>query len=108
MRSLFKLIGLALLLIGVYFLSQNMITSNCWLQDIRATGSVMAFASGVLALILSRETSNIGWIAVGLGISLSLASGCLHITPVTVGYFFLAFVSLSIGYQMYTTGRLRF
>ena len=108
MRSLIKLIGFALLIAGVYFLSSNIILGNCWLRDIRATGSVLTFAGGVLALTLSRETSNVGWLAVAIGIVLSFASGCIHIVPTTLGYFLLAFVSLSAGYQMYTTGRVRF
>ena len=103
-----KLVGFALLIAGVYFLSSNIILGNCWLRDIRATGSVLAFAGGVLALTFSRETSNVGWLSVTVGIVLSFASGCIHIAPTTVWYFFLAFVSLSAGYQMYTTGRLRF
>jgi general stress protein CsbA len=108
MRFLSKLIGFVLLIAGVYFLSKNIILGNCWLRDIRATGSVLAFAGGVLALTFSRETSNVGWLAVGIGIVLSFASGCIHIVPTTLWYFFIAFVSLSAGHQMYSTGRVRF
>jgi hypothetical protein len=107
MRSLIKLAGFALLIAGVFFLSENIILGNCWLRDIRATGSVLSFGGGILALTCSRETSNMGWLAITVGIVLAFASGCIHIMPITLWYFFLAFLSLSAGYQMYTTGRVR-
>jgi hypothetical protein len=71
MRLLLKLVGLALLLVGVYFLGQNIIfttqTAAYWWRDISAAGSVLAVTSGVVALLFfNRSAGGLGQLACGL------------------------------------------
>jgi hypothetical protein len=113
MRLLLKLVGLALLLVGVYFLGQNIIfttqTAAYWWRDISAAGSVLAVTSGVVALLFfNRSAGGLGWVLVGLGILLVFVSGGVVLKPTSLWTFFLAFVSLVAGLQLITTGRLRF
>lgn len=105
-----KLIGLALLVVGVYFLGQNVIfttqTSVYWWRSIPATGSVLSILGGVLFLLYGRRSnSNIGWILVGLGILLVFLSGGVILRPTSLWSLFLALVSMVGGYQLLTTGR---
>lgn len=113
MRLLLKLVGLALLLVGIYFLGQNIIfttqTAPYWWRDISAAGSVLAVTSGVVALLFfNRSAGGLGWVLVGLGILLVFVSGGVVLRPTSLWTFFLAFVSLVAGLQLITTGRLRF
>jgi hypothetical protein len=54
MRFLFKLLGLILLLAGVYFLGQNIYFSTnvypYWWRGIAADGSILFLTSGILML----------------------------------------------------------
>jgi hypothetical protein len=113
MRLLLKLVGLALLLVGIYFLGQNIIfttqTAAYWWRDISAAGSVLAVTSGVVALLFfNRSAGGLGWVLVGLGILLVFISGGVVLKPTSLWTFFLAFVSLVAGLQLITTGKLRF
>ena len=113
MRLLTKLIGLALLLVGVYFLGQNIIfttrISPFWWRDISATGSVLALTAGIVSLIFFRRAvGELGWILVGLGILLVFVSGKVILMPTSLWYLFLSFASLAAGFKLITTGRLNF
>ena len=113
MRLLTKLIGLALLLVGVYFLGQNIIfttrVSRFWWRDISAAGSVLALTGGIISLVFFRRlTGNFGWILVGLGILLVFVSGKIILMPTSLWYFFVSFVSLAAGLKLITTGRIDF
>lgn len=85
MRLLIKLLGLAFLLVSVYFLGQNIIfttqTSAYWWRDISAAGSVIAVASGVAMIMLSRSTRSLGWVFLGFGILLVFVSGGVVLRP---------------------------
>lgn len=113
MRLLTKLIGLALLLVGVYFLGQNIVfttkVSPYWWRDISATASVLALTAGIISLLFFQRTlGSLGWVLVGLGILLVFVSGSVILLPTSLWYFFLAFVSLAAGLKLITTGRLDF
>lgn len=113
MRLLIKLIGLVLLLVGIYFLGQNIIftshISRYWWRDISAAGSVLALIAGVMSLIFFRSaTGSLGWVLVGLGIVLVFVSGNVILMPTSLWYFFLAFASLTAGLKLITTGRIDF
>lgn len=113
MRLLKKLIGLALILVGVYFLGQNIIfttqTAAYWWRDISAAGSVVAVVSGILMLMYGRRGGReTGWILVGLGILLVFVSGGVILRPTSLWTLFLAFASLVSDFQLITVGRLRF
>ncbi len=112
MRLLGKLVGLGLLLLGIYFLGQNIIftsrIANYWWQDIPAAGSVLAMLAGILTLIYGREARSLGWLFIGVGIALVFISGKVVLQPTSLWTFFLAFFSFASGMQLITTGRLRF
>lgn len=113
MRFFSKLIGLALVLVGIYFLGQNIFfatqVSRYWYRDISATGSVLALVSGILTLLFAgRGARETGWILVGLGIILVFLSGGVILRPTSLWTFFLAFVALVGGVRLITTGRIDF
>ncbi|AFZ14713.1 hypothetical protein Cri9333_3904 [Crinalium epipsammum PCC 9333] len=113
MRFLNKLMGLALILTGIYFLGQNIIftthTSRYWWRDIPAGGSVICILGGILILLLAgREARDTGWILVGLGIVLVFLSGGVLLQPTSLWTFFLSFFSMIGGYKLLTRGRLDF
>ena len=113
MRLLIKLIGFALLIVGIYFLGQNIVftsrISPYWWRDISAAGSVLALTSGVISLVFFRRaTGSLGWALVGLGILLVFVSGSVILMPTRLWYFFLAFASLTAGLKLITTGRIDF
>lgn len=110
MRLLGKLVGLALVLTGIYFLGQNIIfttqTSPYWWRDISAAGSVVSLLSGVLMLLHGRGMRQMGWILVGLSILLVFVSGGVVLRPTSLWTLFLALISLVGGYKLITTGRI--
>jgi len=113
MRFLIKLAGLALLVVGIYFLGQNILfttqTSAYWWRDISATGCVLAITAGIISLLFFRRTfGELGWILIGLGIILVFVSGRVILRPTSLWYFFLSFASLIAGLKLITTGRLDF
>ncbi|HEY9658267.1 MAG TPA: hypothetical protein V6C65_07430 [Allocoleopsis sp.] len=113
MRWMSKLIGLALLLVGVYFLGQNIIFTTrlalFWWRDISAAGSVIAMVTGILLLFYGgRGVRETGWLLVGLGILLVFVSGGVILRPTSLWTLFLSLISLTGGYQLLTTGRLNF
>jgi hypothetical protein len=113
MRLLIKLVGLVLLLVGIYFLGQNIVfttqVSPYWWRDISATGSVVALVAGLVSLLFfRRETGQFGWVLVGLGIVLVFLSGKVILRPTSLWYFFLSFAALVAGFKLIRTGRLDF
>jgi hypothetical protein len=103
-----KLIGLALLLVGIYFLGQNIIftthTSPYWWRDIPAGGSVIALLAGILILMFAgSSTRQTGWILIGLGIVLVFLSGGVVLKPTSLWTFFASFVSIIGGYRLITS-----
>ncbi|NET60378.1 MAG: hypothetical protein F6K47_30815 [Symploca sp. SIO2E6] len=111
MRFLIKLVGLALLLVGIYFLGQNIFfttqVSPYWWRDISATGSVLAITGGIISLIFFRRTfGELSWILIGLGIILVFVSGRVILKPTSLWYLFLSFASLITGFKLILTGRI--
>ncbi len=113
MHFLKKLIGLALLIIGIYYLGQNIIftsqTSIYWWRDISAAGSVISLISGIIAIFFfPRNFGNLGWVLVGVGIALVFVSGRVILRPTSLWYFFLSFSAMTAGFQLIRTGRINF
>ena len=111
MQLLTKLIGLILLILGVYFVGQNIIfttqVSRYWWSNISATGAVLAITSGIISLLFFRRLmGDLGWGLVVLGILLVFVSGKVVLLPTSLWYFFLSFVCLISGFKMITTGRI--
>ncbi len=110
---LFKLIGLILLLVGVYFLGQNIIFttqySPYFWRDIPAAASVLALIGGMISLLLfPRETGSLGWILLIIGCVLVFLSGGVVLRPTSLWTFFVAFAALIGGFKLLTEGRVRF
>ncbi|WYL94393.1 MAG: hypothetical protein HEQ35_11470 [Gloeotrichia echinulata IR180] len=111
MRFLFKLIGLALLLAGVYFLGQNIyFTTNVhpyWWRGIAADASILCLTSGILMLFfLHRQEKSLGWVVLGIGIVLIFLSSSAILNPTSLWQFCLSMACFVGGYQLLTTGRL--
>ncbi len=108
-----RLLGILLLVVGIYFLGQNIIFtthySPYFWRDIPAAGSVLAIMGGVISLLFFRETvGNLGWILLIVGVVLVFLSGGIILKPTSLWNFFVAFVALAGGFQLITQGRLRF
>ncbi len=108
-----RLLGIALLILGIYFLGQNIIFathySPYFWREIPAGGSVLAIMSGIISLLFfPRQTGNFGWILLGIGAVLVFLSGGVILKPTSLWSFFVAFAALAGGFQLMTQGRLRF
>ena len=108
-----RLLGIVLLILGIYFLGQNIIFathySPYFWRDIPAAGSVLAIMGGIISLLfLPRQTGNFGWILLGIGAVLVFLSGGVILRPTSLWSFFVAFAALAGGFQLMTQGRLRF
>lgn len=108
-----RLLGIALLILGIYFLGQNIIFttqySRYFWRDIPAAASVLAIMGGVISLLFfSRQTGNLGWVLLGVGAILVFLSGGIILKPTSLWNFFVAFAALAGGFQLITQGRLRF
>lgn len=111
MRLIFRLIGLALLMAGVYFLGQNIyFTTNVypyWWRGIAADFSILSLTLGILMLfVLPRQAKELGWIVLGVGIVLIFMSSRAILNPTSLWQFCLSMASFVGGYQLFTTGRL--
>ena len=106
-----RLIGLALILLGVYFLGENIyFTTNIypyWWRGIAADASILFLPSGVfLFFILPRRDKGLAFVAIALGIILIFFSSRAILNPTSLWQFFCSLASFVGGYQLFTTGRL--
>lgn len=111
MRFFLKLLGLALVIGGVYFLGQNIIfttqIARYWWRDISAAGSVLSIVGGIISLIFfGEQTRGWGWLLIIVGIVLVFISGNVLLRPTSLWYFFVSFALLISGLKLITTGRL--
>lgn len=111
MRLILRLIGLALLLVGIYFLGQNIYFSTnlypYWWRGIAADASILSLTIGVLLFfILPRSNKDLSFIAIAIGILLIFASSRAVLNPTSLWQFVLSLASFVGGYQLFTTGRL--
>lgn len=111
MRLLAKLIGLALLLLGVYFLGENIyFTTNIypyWWRGIAADASILFLTSGILLFfVLPSRDKSLALVAIAVGIMLIFASSRAILNPTSLWQFCLSLASFVGGYQLFTTGRL--
>jgi hypothetical protein len=108
-----KVLGIALIVLGIYFLGQNIIFATTfspyvW-RDIPAAGSVIAIMTGIISLLFfPRQTGSLGWILLMIGVVLVFLSGGVILRPTSLWSFFVAFASLAGGFQLMTQGRIRF
>ncbi len=112
-RLLIKLIGLILLFTGIYFFGQNIIFVggyySYFYRRLPATASVITTMTGIFALVFfPRETGNLGWIFLGIGIILVFLSGGVILKPTSLWNFIIAFAALALGYKLLNQGRINF
>ena len=114
MKILGKLLGLGLILLGVYFLGKNIFFTtggygySFW-RGISADLAVMTLAGGVTCLFaLPSEHKTLGWFLIGGAILLIFAGGTAVLAPVSLWQLFISLGSMSAGYQLIRTGRINF
>jgi len=111
MRLILRLIGLALLLVGIYFLGQNIYFSTnpspYWWRGVAADASILSLTIGVLLFfILPRSNKDLSIGAIALGILFVFASSRAILNPTSLWQFVISLASFVGGYQLFTTGRL--
>jgi hypothetical protein len=112
-----QLLGIALFVLGIYFLGQDIIFASSYypyrwpyvLRDIPAFGSVLGIMCGIICLMFfSRQTGKLGWILLGFGVVLVFLSGGVILKPTSLWKFCVAFATLAGGFQLMSQGRIRF
>ena len=110
MRFLSYVLGLALILLGIYFLGKNIVfTTHAypWWRGIAADLSVISLCAGVFALVfLPSALKPFGWVAVAFGIVCVFASSRAILSPTSLWQFFLSLTAMGFGYKM-MSGRRR-
>jgi general stress protein CsbA len=109
MRALLRLLGLVLLIFGIYVLGKDIVfTSQVypWWRSMAAEGSVVALMAGILMLVFfPRDVKNVGWVSIVIGIVLVFMSSRAILNPTSLWQFILSFSMMAGGYQMLMTGR---
>ncbi|MBD2665765.1 hypothetical protein B6N60_02268 [Richelia sinica FACHB-800] len=111
MGFLLRIVGLGLLIMGIYLVGQNiMFTTNVspyWWRGIAADTSVLTLTIGVMILIFfPRGMKNLGWISIGMGMIFVFMSSRAILNPMSLWQFLLSLVLMSAGYKMFASGRL--
>jgi pSer/pThr/pTyr-binding forkhead associated (FHA) protein len=97
-----KLIGLGLILAGVTFLSTSLYVSVYF----RSTPGILLCIAGVVALNwVGRDNRILGWVLIGIGMALFIASGVI-IGSVSLFSLLISFAAISCGIQLLTTGKV--
>ncbi len=97
-----KLIGLGLILAGITFLSTSIYVS----VYLRSTPGILLCMGGVVAVNWGgRDNRKLGWVLIGIGIALFIASGVV-IGSVSLFSMLVSFAGISCGYQLFTTGKV--
>lgn len=99
-----KLVGFALMLAGLGFLSSSLVIGS--VGFIYNTPLIMLGVAGILVLNYGGSNRNLGWVLIGIGVAISIASGGVAIVPMTLFSFLLATGSFSAGYQLFTSGKI--
>ena len=112
LRFLGKIVGLGLILLGIYFLGRNIFFttggySYSFWRGISADLSVFTLAGGVMSLLyLPSENKKLGWILIAISILLIFSGGVAILTPVSLWQLFISLIAMASGYQLITTGRI--
>ncbi|NJL49410.1 MAG: hypothetical protein HC929_20650 [Leptolyngbyaceae cyanobacterium SM2_5_2] len=106
MRFLSYILGLALILVGLYFLGKNIIfTTHAypWWRSVAADLSVISLCIGVFALVfLPSSAKALGWVAVAFGVVCVFASSRAILNPTSLWQFFVSLTAMGFGYKMLT------
>jgi hypothetical protein len=112
-RLIVKLVGLLLLIAGIYFLGQNIVFASSFYSyfwgSIPAAGSVLCLMGGIFCLVFfGREARDMGVFLLVLGIILVFLSGGVFLRPTSLWQFVVAFTALAVGYKFLNQGRVNF
>jgi hypothetical protein len=110
-----KLLGVLLMLAGIYFLGQNIFFTTFhsgfsygW-RSIPAAGSVFTLLGGIFTLVFGRRSLHeVGWVLLGIGIVLVFVSGGVVLRPTSLWTFLLSFFLLAGGFKLTSDRRLGF
>ena len=112
MRLFIQLIGLVLMLLGIYFLGKNIFfTTNVspyfW-RGFAADASFFLLCAGIclLAFMPLGAMKQLGWILIGAGILCIFISSRAILNPTSLWQFFVATSAMAFGYRFFATGRL--
>ncbi|MFH7242092.1 MAG: hypothetical protein ACHWZW_04500 [Spirulina sp.] len=112
MRVFNYLLGLALIVLGIYFLGKNIIFTTYaypWWRGIAADMSVISLCIGVFALVfLPPPMRPFGWVAVAFGIVCVFASSRAILNPTSLWQFFLSLMAMGFGYKLLSRRRALF
>ena len=112
MRLLIQLVGLALMLFGIYFLGKNIFfTTNVspyWWRGIAADASIFLLFAGICLLVLMPlgAAKQFGWVLVAASILCIFVSSRAILNPTSLWQFFVAMMSMTFGYRLFSTGRV--
>ena len=96
-----KLVGLGLMLGGLTFLSGSIIITGPLQAPL-----ILLSVVGVLVLIYGGDNRNFGWVFIATGIAIAIATGLILLAPITLLSFLLASGAFSVGYQLFTAGKV--
>ena len=112
MRVLNYLLGVALILLGIYFLGKNIIFTTSaypWWRGVAADLSVLSLCIGVFALIfLPPPMRPFGWGAVAFGVICVFVSSRAILNPTSLWQFFLSLMAMGFGYKLLSRRRSLF
>jgi hypothetical protein len=113
MRVLKKLLGVALMLAGIYFLGKNIVFTTSffagyWLRNTPAIGSVFSLSIGTCLLVFAslERYKTLGWLMIGLGVLLAFLSSRIVLQPTSLWTFAIALFSFVCGYSLVRFGRI--
>lgn len=111
MRLLFQLMGLILMLFGIYFLGKNIFfTTNVspylW-RGLAADASIFLLCAGICLLVFMPlgAMKQLGWIFVAAGIVCVFISSRAILSPTSLWQFFVATASMACGFRLFSTGQ---
>ena len=111
MKLVGKLIGVALLLLAIYLLGQNIYISTnpyrYWWRGVTADACILFLTAGFLmSFVLPVKDKLLSYAVIGVGILLVFASNNVVLNSTSIWQFLVSLASFSCGYQLFTKGHL--
>jgi hypothetical protein len=98
-----RLLGLLMMLAGIVGLAKSIVIGTFGFPI--STPAVFFCSVGILILVYGRSFSKWGWVAIGLGIVLTFASGSIAIVPTTLLVYLICFLLMVFGFKLFSRGR---